>query len=365
MIRTEMLSKKRFLGTSVQGTESYGSNRAISTSTRIEKGKMMAREGMLLDDGRVASALWIDQDNALDQLDERVNRSIIPRSRAADVANFIQNGFVVLRPGHDEALLDRAVEDVETLWARRPDDLLGAHGSQNGGRPQPVSLFPEEFRTQPGCRLLDAHSHSQSLAKLVADAHVMSFIEMMMEEEPVATQSLYFSYGSNQSLHRDPWFVVTTPIANLFASWLALEDVTAKAGPLRYVPGSHRLPYSPLNTGDIVFHDPSVRQDEREAHIHKMHEGIRDSGLVVEEFLPQKGEVLIWHSSLVHGGAPVSDSAASRNSFVVHYDAMSSHPRHAQSVNVGGERTVVSTTETLREGRYAYFANPYSRNENG
>jgi len=45
-------------------------------------------------------------------------------------------------------------------------------------------------------------------------------------------------------------------------------------------------------------------------------------GIEPRPFLPKKGQALIWHSGLVHGGSPVKDPSKTRNSFVVHYDAL-------------------------------------------
>ena len=40
-----------------------------------------------------------------------------------------------------------------------------------------------------------------------------------------------------------------------------------------------------------------------------------------EVFLPKKGDVIIWHANLIHGGAPVTDPSLTRKSMVVHYYA--------------------------------------------
>jgi ectoine hydroxylase-related dioxygenase (phytanoyl-CoA dioxygenase family) len=37
--------------------------------------------------------------------------------------------------------------------------------------------------------------------------------------------------------------------------------------------------------------------------------------------IAKKGDVLIWHANLVHGGAPILNPALTRKSMVVHYYA--------------------------------------------
>jgi ectoine hydroxylase-related dioxygenase (phytanoyl-CoA dioxygenase family) len=41
--------------------------------------------------------------------------------------------------------------------------------------------------------------------------------------------------------------------------------------------------------------------------------------LRLEHFLGKKGDVLIWHSHLYHGGAPIRDPRRTRKSMVTHY----------------------------------------------
>jgi hypothetical protein len=37
------------------------------------------------------------------------------------------------------------------------------------------------------------------------------------------------------------------------------------------------------------------------------------------EFVARKGQVLMFHGMLIHGGAPVTDAAATRSSMVINY----------------------------------------------
>ena len=46
---------------------------------------------------------------------------------------------------------------------------------------------------------------------------------------------------------------------------------------------------------------------------------MREKGYRQEHFLARRGDVLIWHANLLHGGAPVKNKALSRWSQVTHY----------------------------------------------
>jgi phytanoyl-CoA hydroxylase len=196
-------------------------------------------------------------------------------------------------------------------------------------------------------------------AQLISLPVLHRFIELVLEEPCVATQSLYFPFGSAQGLHRDPWFVVTTPVSTLFAAWIALEDICVESGPLSFVPGSHRLSYKPLNTGDIIFHEKEATDESRAAHVMDMHAQISSLGLEQKLFLAKQGEILVWHGSLVHGGSKIAPVPPTRESFVVHFDAAKNRKRVAQGLNYDGQSLGVIDTNKINniDGKL-YFENP-------
>jgi hypothetical protein len=44
-----------------------------------------------------------------------------------------------------------------------------------------------------------------------------------------------------------------------------------------------------------------------------------EQGLATEYFMAKKGDVLIWHADLMHGGAKIDNPAFTRKSLVCHY----------------------------------------------
>ena len=148
----------------------------------------------------------------------------------------------------------------------------------------------------------------------------------------MATQSLFFEYGSQQAIHRDPWFVVTHPTYNLVAVWIALEDIHEDSGPLAYVPGSHRLPFYLTAGGNVILHDPRAAADDRDKSYEFMNSQIAARKLAVQTFAPRKGQALIWHYGLAHGGGPLKNPSLTRRSFVVHFDAADDRPRRGASI---------------------------------
>jgi ectoine hydroxylase-related dioxygenase (phytanoyl-CoA dioxygenase family) len=146
-------------------------------------------------------------------------------------------------------------------------------------------------------------------------------LQFILDQEVVPFQTLNFIKGSGQPAHSDSIHMTTYPLGYLIAAWVALEDIRPDSGPLFYYPGSHRLPY--LLNDDLANYSSRISlgrkkysdYEEMTAHI------IESQRLQPEVFLPKKGDVLLWHANLIHGGMPVSDQRLTRKSMVIHYYA--------------------------------------------
>jgi ectoine hydroxylase-related dioxygenase (phytanoyl-CoA dioxygenase family) len=108
-----------------------------------------------------------------------------------------------------------------------------------------------------------------------------------------------------------------------FGTWVALEKTDRENGPLVVIPGSQRLPL--LNRDAIArekYSDLSqikrMDNDLWNSYQGKIARLCQETGLKEEEVHVQKGDTIIWHPLLVHGGAKILDSARTRMSFVVH-----------------------------------------------
>ena len=116
--------------------------------------------------------------------------------------------------------------------------------------------------------------------------------------------------------------MTTYPLGYLIAIWIALEDITEDSGPLSYFPGSHKLPYllnDGYERGGNVF---TVGADSNYLkYEEKIGEIMQSKQLPKKVFTAKKGDVLVWHANLVHGGEKITNPSATRKSMVVHYFA--------------------------------------------
>jgi ectoine hydroxylase-related dioxygenase (phytanoyl-CoA dioxygenase family) len=143
---------------------------------------------------------------------------------------------------------------------------------------------------------------------------------------------LTFEYGSQQALHRDPVHVHNYPPSHLAAAWIALEDIGPDCGPLTYVPGSHRLPYYQFQPGEYRLHHGHHGEPDIARALEFDLRQCRQHGLAAEAFTCKRGDVLIWHHSLLHGGSLPTDPSLTRKSFVIHFSTLANYKRLRQTI---------------------------------
>src|SRR4029453_10364069 len=106
-------------------------------------------------------------------------------------------------------------------------------------------------------------------------------------------------------------------------TWTALEDIDEGSGPLIYVPRSHRMPWFEFEPDSVRFVDKP--EEKRREWIAYWEQTIRDMGLEVKSFTCSRGDVFVWHSGLLHGGAKVTRDGATRRSMATHYSTAANY----------------------------------------
>jgi hypothetical protein len=220
---------------------------------------------------------------------------------SAEALQFHERGFCVLDledPDFFEAI-DGVVEVLEPLLKEQ----LTCWEQGEGGPP----------------RLQDGWQQHASIRRLALEPIILDLLCHLYGREPFAFQSLNFAVGSEQPYHSDAVHFHSYPLGFMCGVWIALQDVSEDSGPLIYFPGSHRLPYLSAESLDL---DPA--QVKAEPHPQRFfqdhwHAAVRERGYVLERFLPKRGNVLIWHANLLHGGEPVNVRTSRRWSQVIHY----------------------------------------------
>lgn len=231
-----------------------------------------------------------------------------------DVAKFMADGYLILRQAVDPQLADRIAAAMTTAF-ERGDERLRYH--TNGAKNHVLGRG-----TDPrGKRIIEAHAVLPEVLDAFASPDVVGFLTAIFDEPPVLSQTLMYQMGSEQGYHRDTTFVRFDAPLCMVGCWIALEDVRPGSGELSYIVGSHRLEDFPFSTGrkDGV----GVSSEELNRSLEWVVTESEKRGLPKEVFSAKKGDALIWHADLAHGGRPITDPTLTRQSVVGHLSPLS------------------------------------------
>lgn len=170
-------------------------------------------------------------------------------------------------------------------------------------------------------KLMFAIHKSDYLNSIGNDRQLLKILKLLLGKEVQLFQSINFYKGSQQRTHSDSIHMTTYPQGYLIAVWIALEEMDETNGPLHYYPGSHKLPYimNPdfKNEGNALLLGKYSYTD----YENKIAEVIEEKKLKKKKFIAKKGDILIWHANLLHGGETQLDLSRTRKSMVLHYFA--------------------------------------------
>lgn len=254
--------------------------------------------------------LWPDLSDAEARIAGKQELGVLDEADAARFRHWCQHGYVTLERTVEPALIDRLQAEVEEFWQQgRPDLTLEVNDDGTVFRPMAA-----RYRHLPH-KVLDLHGASPIARDIVFSPAIRRFLGLLFERPPMVFQSLMFQWGTEQAMHQDTAYVVTCSPMEFVGCWIALQDVQPGSGELQYYAGSHRLP-------EFLWFDrarsrPPEYEDDHAFLSHVREESER-AGCELRRFRPRKGDALIWHADLVHGGAPRMQRDLTRWSLVSH-----------------------------------------------
>ncbi len=242
---------------------------------------------------------WIDRPDAAERLEKHpAFKDMNPRLQDK-LRHFLADGFMILEGFFGTADTDALNAEVDRLLK------AGKAGFNYTGR-----------------KIFNIHEQS-GLAndRFFRHPDLLELLSFLLGKTVIPFQSLSFVQGSEQRAHSDSIHMTTEPPGYLIATWTALEDCTEDGGPLFYYPGSHRLPYvmtPDYDSGNTRF---AIGNNSNRRYEDKIESLIKENGLEKKLFLARRGDVLIWHANLLHGGSAIRRPGATRRSIVCHYYA--------------------------------------------
>ena len=207
------------------------------------------------------------------------------------IYSFNDRGVLKLSIGLDDAFIDTIVNKITPMYNQ------------------------ESFEQRhPGVRIQDGWKQIEEVRQLATNKTVLAALEQLFGRRALPFQTLNFPIGTGQLAHSDTLHFNSIPASFMVGVWVAMEDIDEDNGPLIYYPGSHKLEeYSMESFGlEAGYHNYANYEQE----IQKV---LAEFKLEPEYGIANKGDIIIWHANLLHGGAPQKDRARTRHSQVTHY----------------------------------------------
>jgi ectoine hydroxylase-related dioxygenase (phytanoyl-CoA dioxygenase family) len=247
---------------------------------------------------------WLDAPDAEARIAARLAAGEITAAEAELCRKWAADGYLIL-PGFYPS------ERLDQVWAEYEAAIAAGHVT-----PPDEPFY--EGDPLPG-RVANVHFHVPAMDDMLFDPGMSRLVSLLLGARARPFQTIVGHKSSRQLAHSDSVHMTTHPRGYLAADWIAFEDIHPDSGPLTYYPGSHRLPYllsdelgipaEPGYDGYTRLYEPAIQRL------------IAERGLEMKTFLPKKGDVLIWHANLLHGGSPTNDPRLSRKALVCHYFA--------------------------------------------
>jgi hypothetical protein len=241
---------------------------------------------------------WMDRGISIEEVKQKLQQTNFSDDIKNQIIEWKENGYLVLKNFFSSEVIDSINKEIE--------NLLATH--------------QVEFTL--GNKVMFANKKSELIQGIANQKSITDILSFILGQEVIPFQTINFITGSQQQAHSDSIHMTTYPLGYLIAIWIALEDIDETNGPLSYYPGSHKLPYV-LNYDYERGGNPfTVGADSNYLkYEEKIGEIVNTTHLPKKIFTAKKGDVLVWHANLIHGGEKITNANTTRKSMVVHYFA--------------------------------------------
>lgn len=177
---------------------------------------------------------------------------------------------------------------------------------------------PSADKTCGERRIQDAWQFDEDVRAIASNANILALLEKLYGRKAFPFQTLNFPVGTQQGVHSDAVHFSSQPERFMCGVWVAMEDVPAEAGPLFYLPGSHKWPI--ISNAMIGRRGYGSDLDSAQTPFAKAWDALAQSKKIKpSQFFAKKGQSLIWTANLLHGGSKQTNPSLTRWSQVTHY----------------------------------------------
>ncbi|MDF2724254.1 MAG: phytanoyl-CoA dioxygenase [Paenibacillus sp.] len=242
-----------------------------------------------------------------------------------EYASYHRDGFLIVKglfPVEDTKRLQQWTDEIYTGENLKLDHL--AH--------QPKWMTEEQKQAN---RLVSARIHNPHREDATAEwgmLHplLLDVMEALIGPDLLALQSMLFfnpPRKGGQGWHQDSYYIQTQP-DSLIGAWIALDRADTDNGCLWVAPGSHNEPiYPPVHVSNTYMHPrekqisglfPASAASEMDDSVNKLSEVAAKYGKSLPVVL-EAGDVLFFHSHLLHRSYRNETDDRFRRSYVCHY----------------------------------------------
>jgi phytanoyl-CoA hydroxylase len=241
------------------------------------------------------------------------------RVKVAQYIDYQRDGFIVVR-----GLASRDVVEELKCYA---DDMLYGRVDAPGAQPHHFESTPSELYARFS-RIHMIHRHHAVAEKHFLFPPVIDVLEALIGPDVLALQTMMFLNPpgmGGQGWHQDAYYIPSLP-DTLIGAWMALDRADEENGCLWVIPGSHAEPIYPTADRRPVLHAEESFDDlEDVENVSILDDTINTLARVVRKYpdpipvICEPGDVIFFHSHLLHRSHRNRTEDRFRRAFVSHY----------------------------------------------
>lgn len=241
------------------------------------------------------------------------------RVKVAQYIDYHRDGFLVVR-----GLAARAA--VAELKSYADDLLYGRIEAPGVHAPAFDSTHTDLYKRFSRIHML--HRHHAVAEKYFLYPHVVDVLEALIGPDVLALQTMLFLNPpglGGQGWHQDAYYIPTFP-DTLIGAWMALDRADEENGCLWVIPGSHAEPIYPTPDRHAQVHAEESFDDlEMVENVSVLDDSINTLTRVVRKYpdpipvICEPGDVIFFHSHLLHRSHRNRTTDRYRRAFVSHY----------------------------------------------
>ncbi|MFN8445227.1 MAG: phytanoyl-CoA dioxygenase family protein [Caldilineaceae bacterium] len=239
------------------------------------------------------------------------------RVKVDEYKSYWRNGYLIVRN-----LVTQADVDVMKQFAT---GLL--HGEiEIPGVPPPASQQPQDLYSRFS-RIHMLHRQFEVPERYLLYPSVLDVLQALIGPDVMALQTMLFLNPpgrGGQGWHQDAYYITTYP-ETLIGVWIALDAADEANGCLYVTPGSHTEPIYPTLGRDHLYAEESFEDLGLVEQVSSLDDEANTLTKVARRYpdpipcIVEPGDVIFFHSHLLHRSYPNHTRDRMRRSFVSHY----------------------------------------------